>query len=803
VKLILPRFNSLTSKFIASSIIILSFFAIYLYSEFIFAQYIKVAAIRIDLAGNLRYKSFEMVWLTRRIIDAKDRQVKELFIKELRDRIETFNKISTDLKNGNKRLGIKPIPSKKGLEILNSIIDKWNDSFEPLLLDFPNRPKNNQRFLLNEYKIMIDEYAAQIDSFVKYLVDHHEEEINNFAVVRLFILLFFSTILILGIFFIKRDFVNPIIKLKEATGKIEEKDFDVKVDVKNRDEIGDLAASFNSMSQRLKASFESLSESENKLQAIIDNSNAVICVKDTGGRFILVNKWFENMFHINRQELIGKDDYYIFPKEIAHNLRVNDQRVLWLNAPMEFEEAFPDENGMHTYISMKFPLHDQKGSTYAICGISTDITERKQMELTLKENESRLLNAQRIAHLGSWDWDIVSNTLYWSDEIYRIFGLTPQEFGANYEAFLNSVHPDDRRFVKKSVDAALYDKKPYSINHRIVLPNAAEHIVHEQAEVIFDETGKPIRMVGTVHDITDLKQAEELLKKYNRELEEKVKERTEGLRAAMIQAENANKAKSDFLANMNHELRSPLSAIIGFSEMLQDRLFGELNEKQEKFINYINDSSRHLLGLINDILDISKVESGKMTLELDTFPLKGLLEGALIMFRERAMKRNLVLEMEIAPDADIRVEADERKLKQVMFNLLSNAVKFTPGGGSIWVRARRASLMDAAVRTIMNEDFNGDFIEISVSDTGVGIKEEDAPKLFKEFSQLESSYISEYKGTGLGLALTKKMVELHGGRIWLESEYGKGSKFTFIIPLWTKVLKAEDNTSVRQMPENA
>ena len=144
------------------------------------------------------------------------------------------------------------------------------------------------------------------------------------------------------------------------------------------------------MSQWLKASFESLSEGENKLQAIIDNSNAAICVKDIEGRFILVNKWFENMFHIAGKDITGKDDYYIFPKETAHNLRVNDQRVLWLNAPMEFEEAFPDENGMHTYISMKFPLQDQKGITYAVCGISTDITERKQMEQMLKENESRL-----------------------------------------------------------------------------------------------------------------------------------------------------------------------------------------------------------------------------------------------------------------------------------------------------------------------------------------------------------------------------------------------------------------------------
>lgn len=208
---------------------------------------------------------------------------------------------------------------------------------------------------------MIREYVAEIDSFVNYLSEDHENDIRLHAIAKFLVLLFFSIISILVILFIKRGFINPIIKLKEWADKIEEKNFDIKVDIKNRDEIGDLAASFNSMSQRLKASFESLSEGENKLQAIIDNSNAAICVKDIEGRFILVNKWFENMFHIAGKDITGKDDYYIFPKETAHNLRVNDQRVLWLNAPMEFEEAFPDENGMHTYISMKFPCRIRKG----------------------------------------------------------------------------------------------------------------------------------------------------------------------------------------------------------------------------------------------------------------------------------------------------------------------------------------------------------------------------------------------------------------------------------------------------------
>lgn len=799
----LPHFNSLTLKFIALSIIIISFFAVYIYSEFVYTQHMKGEAMRIDLAGSLRYRSFEIALLARKMIESKNREPNEFFSKEVKNKIDAFDKVFISIKNGSEKDGISHLHNEEALEQLNSITSKWENRLKPALLDIPDSPVNSQRLLINKYELMLLEYLTELDSLVKHLAKHHESEMNKYAVNRLLLLFFFSMISILGILFIKKGFVNPIIRLKEWTDKIEDKNFAIKVDIKNKDEIGDLAASINSMSQRLKASFEALREGENKLQAIIDNSNAAICVKDTEGRFILVNRWFENMFHIAGKDITGKDDYYIFPKETAHSLRVNDQRVLWLNAPMEFEEAFPDENGMHTFISMKFPLQDQKGTAYAVCSISTDITERKQMEQTLKENESSLLNAQRIAHLGSWNWDIVKNTLYWSDEIYRIFGLAPQEFGANYEAFLNSVHPDDRRFVKKSVDAALYDKKPYRIDHRIVLPNGEERIVHEQAEVVFDETGKPIRMVGAVHDITEIKQAEELLKKYNKELEEKVKKRTEDLRTAIAQVENANKAKSDFLANMSHELRSPLNAVIGFSEMLQDRLFGELNEKQEKFINYITSSSRHLLNLINDILDISKVESGKMTLELETFQLKGLLEGILMMFRERAMKRNLILEMEITPDTDIRIAADERKLKQIMFNLLSNAVKFTPEGGSIWVRARRATLVDAAARTIMNEDYNDDFIEISVSDTGIGIKEEDRPKLFKEFSQIESTYISEYKGTGLGLALTKKMVELHGGRIWLESEYGKGSKFTFMIPLWTKILKAEDSAPAPQMPENA
>jgi signal transduction histidine kinase len=240
-----------------------------------------------------------------------------------------------------------------------------------------------------------------------------------------------------------------------------------------------------------------------------------------------------------------------------------------------------------------------------------------------------------------------------------------------------------------------------------------------------------------------------------REIEEKSK-----------QIEAANRHKSEFLANMSHELRTPLNAIIGFSEVLQERLFGELNEKQAEYTDDILTSGRHLLSLINEILDLSKVEAGRMELELATFDLPLAIDNARTFVRERAATHGITLDVTV----DERlgdIIGDERKIKQILLNLLSNAVKFTPEGGRIEISARQT---DGSV-------------EISVSDTGIGIAAEDQPKVFEEFRQVGSDYVHKVEGTGLGLTLAKKFVELHGGRIWVESEVGKGSSFTFTLPL--------------------
>jgi len=239
--------------------------------------------------------------------------------------------------------------------------------------------------------------------------------------------------------------------------------------------------------------------------------------------------------------------------------------------------------------------------------------------------------------------------------------------------------------------------------------------------------------------------------------------------AAKEQAETANQAKSKFLANMGHELRTPLNSIIGFSEVLEDQVFGALNAKQSHYMRNVVRAGKHLLSLINDTLDLFKVEAGKMDLEPTDLILGSVIEDSVGLIRERATQKDLQLVTTLPCEVqELRIRADERKIKQILFNLLSNAVKYTPDGGSICVAA----------------ECGKDEIVIRVSDTGIGIAREDLDRVFDEFEQIDSSYAKTQQGTGLGLALTKQLVELHGGRIWAESEgVGKGSRFTFTLPI--------------------
>lgn len=286
------------------------------------------------------------------------------------------------------------------------------------------------------------------------------------------------------------------------------------------------------------------------------------------------------------------------------------------------------------------------------------------------------------------------------------------------------------------------------------------------------------------------------LAELNTSLEEKVQERTEALQHQQailhrvnVHLEVANRHKTEFLANMSHELRTPLNAIIGFSEVLLEKMFGDINERQVEYLHDILSSGRHLLSLINDILDLAKIEAGKLDLDLEVCDLRFLLEGSLVMVKERAMAHGIEISLEIADTLETLL-GDERKIKQILYNLLSNAVKFTPDKGHVGIVAHQVE----------------DMVQITVWDTGVGIAAEDQQRIFEEFQQVAGGLTNKTEGTGLGLTLAKRFVELHGGTITVESALGHGSKFTFTLPLRGNTARLappiflEDSLAIRQPP---
>ncbi|HTZ18505.1 MAG TPA: PAS domain-containing sensor histidine kinase, partial [Dissulfurispiraceae bacterium] len=290
----------------------------------------------------------------------------------------------------------------------------------------------------------------------------------------------------------------------------------------------------------------------------------------------------------------------------------------------------------------------------------------------------------------------------------------------------------------------------------------------------FDSAGNRLGTEGIARDITDRKRTEEqlreahdMLKGYSARLEKEVQERTKDALEAQQQAEFANKAKSEFLANMNHELKTPLNAVIGFSEVMLNGLCGQLNERQVENLNYIYRGGKHLQRLIDGILELSRIEAGRMELDISEFLVKDVIQSSLFLFSEKAKRHSLELTYEVEEGLE-SITADPIMVKQVLCSLLSNAIKFTPDGGSIRV--------SAALRD------NGKSVEFAVRDTGIGIAPEDQPKLFRPFTQLDSSYTKKYAGAGVGLRICKEIASLHGGTLEVKSVPGNGSTFYFTIP---------------------
>ncbi|MDD5680016.1 MAG: ATP-binding protein [Candidatus Omnitrophica bacterium] len=348
--------------------------------------------------------------------------------------------------------------------------------------------------------------------------------------------------------------------------------------------------------------------------------------------------------------------------------------------------------------------------------------------------------------------DVKGNVTFFNEFAQKFFGYKEAEIlGQNVIGTIVPLTDTSGHDLRMMIDDIMVHPERYVNNENENMNRNGKRVWIAWTNKAILDKGNSVREVLCIgNNITALKQAE-----------------TEIVKAKEA-AESASRAKSSFLANMSHELRTPLNAIIGFSELMKDGTAGPMSDEQKEYAGHIWESGKYLLSLINDILDLSKVEAGKMVLELSEFDLRELLKKSLVFISERARQHGIKLSSDIKDDVCM-VRADERKVKQIIFNLLSNAVKFTPDGGKIGIEAGKT---------------DGGGILISVWDTGIGIEVKDDARVFAEFEQIDNEYSRKYAGTGLGMPLSKKFVELHGGKIWFESEgKNKGTRFYFTLPV--------------------
>ena len=412
------------------------------------------------------------------------------------------------------------------------------------------------------------------------------------------------------------------------------------------------------------------------------------------------------------------------------------------------------------------PIQSGDGKINGVVVVFRDVSQRIQSEEDLLESRANLEALIENTNDLIWSVDKKHRLLTFNSSCRDLFQTA---FGVQLEAGakpLDELPEDQRRHWQGWIGRALANES-FSVEVHSLFPRGPEDV-----EISFNPIRERRQVMGVsifIRDITERHQARRALEEERRLLAQRVEERTEELSAANAELARAVRLKDEFLASMSHELRTPLNAILGMSEALQDAIYGPVNEKQQQSLITIEESGRHLLSLINDILDVSKIEAGKLEFQQGPVGVAQVADASLALIKQSAQKKRLTLVREIDTAGEL-INADERRLKQILVNLLSNAVKFTPEGGRIGLR--------------IAADAEAEAMHFTVWDTGIGIAQADMPRLFQAFVQLDSRLSREHAGTGLGLALVRRLTEMHGGGVRVESEKGQGTRFIVTLP-WT------------------
>jgi two-component system cell cycle sensor histidine kinase PleC len=486
---------------------------------------------------------------------------------------------------------------------------------------------------------------------------------------------------------------------------------------------------------------------EAELRHFLNMSHDLLSISDRNGRFRRLNITFNEVLGYSDAELqkltfldiVHPDDKPQVRNTLAGLMYEDAQQ----NTIVDFEARLIGRDGSIHWMEWR---HKRSGDV--IYSVGRDVTAFKQNEETLRQQEMMLREAQSIGHMGHWRWVVGSNDIQWSDEIYKIFGVNRADFIPTLDAVNRVTHRRDVGRLLQAFQRAIIEQNNYEMEFRIVRPDGEVRYIRCEGRCEHDENRDVVALFGIMQDVTE------------RTLYE------QNLTEAKEAAERAYAAKSQFLANMSHELRTPLNAIIGFSEMMQRQLLGPIGS--DRYLDYIagiRESGEHLLDLISDILDMSKIEAGKYELDLEELNLAKVIRLAIHMMEGRATEAKINVGIDITNE-DLQIVADRRALMQILLNLLSNAVKFTEPGGSVRVEC-------------LERD---DYISVKVHDTGIGIPANQLKNITRPFEQAASHYTRKHEGTGLGLAITKELVELHGGSLHIESTVGVGTTVTIRLP---------------------
>ncbi|MGE0861941.1 MAG: PAS domain S-box protein [Gammaproteobacteria bacterium] len=497
-----------------------------------------------------------------------------------------------------------------------------------------------------------------------------------------------------------------------------------------------------------------LRASERRFAGLFEHAPDAVVMIDAQGRIKLVNRQAQALFGYSREELVGQAVEKLIPESsrLRHaGLRQGFFRhpsARSMGAGQDIFALRKDGSTFPADISLS-PVESEEGML--VSAAVRDDTERKQAEATLEEQRQQLAEAQRLAHIGSWIWNIATDEIICSDEYFRLHGLAPQEVKSSRDVMRERMHPDDREMLRQCFEQAFQDHRPFDFDYRAVWPDGTVRFLHGRGEVLLDGAGQPKQVSGTAQDITEQREQE-------------------ADRQARAVAERGNEAKSSFLAMMSHEIRTPLNGLLGLLELLQ---LSFLNDEQTAELNMAMDSGRSLARIIDDLLDYSKIEAGKLEIHPQPASVASIVEGVKNTFLARASEKGLILASVI--DARIRpvLNIDALRLSQILNNFVSNALKFTEKG-HVEIHAELVQRDDAS-----------DTVRLSVKDTGIGVTPEDQQRLFEPYEQAHGAIPRMYGGTGLGLAICRRLTELMDGRIAMDSTLGQGTTLsvTFILPV--------------------